>query len=147
MKQLVCPVSDERINERLTRLNALFAVLLTTSAFLFDSSVFLVILLADFYLRAFTTGKYSPVSLTSIFLTNALRLPEKQINKAPKIFAARLGFLMTLIITTLFLTGLKTAAVGVGSLLVFFAALEFVFGICMGCIIYTYIVLPFYKSQ
>lgn len=145
MKQLVCPVSNERINERLTRLNAFFTILLVAAGFVFNSVVFPLVLLADFFIRAFTRSKFSPVSFASAGLARLLHLSKKPIDKAPKIFAARLGFLMTLAIATLFLLQLYTASMVVAGILVFFATLESAFGICVGCIIYTYFILPLYK--
>jgi hypothetical protein len=146
MKQLICPISNEYVNERVTRINALLAILLTVAALLFNSVIFLIFLTADFYTRAFTNAKYSPISYLSHRMVNALNLNRKEIDKAPKIFAARLGFIMSLSISLLMLLELNTAAFAVGGMLIFFASLEFALAICMGCIIYTYLVLPFYKQ-
>jgi len=145
MKQIICPVSNEKINEQITRLNAIIGILLVVAAFAFQSVLFLVFLTADFYIRAFTKMRFSPISYGSHWLTNTLNLGNKSIDKAPKIFAARLGFIMTLAITILVLAGLKLAAIIVGGILIFFASLEFAFAICVGCIIYSYLVLPFNK--
>lgn len=145
MKQLICPISNEMVNERLVRLNAFFTILLVVAGFAFNSIVFPLVLLADFFIRAFTRSKLSPVSFASTGLLRLLQLSKKPIDKAPKIFAARLGFFMTLVIATLFLLQLYTASMVVAGILVFFATLEFAFGICVGCIIYTYFVLPLYK--
>jgi small-conductance mechanosensitive channel len=145
LKQLVCPISNEHVSERVTRINALLAILLVLTWFVLDSPFFIVFLMADFYIRAFTKLKYSPLSYLSFQMVNAFQLDKKVIDKAPKMFAARLGFLMTLTITILFLSGFNTAALAVAGILVFFASLEFVLGLCMGCIMYTYLVLPFYK--
>ena len=145
MKNLVCPISDEVVNERVTRVNALITILLVVSGFIFSSVLFFVFLLADFYIRAFTEAKYSPVSYISSRLVNALNFNMKPVGKAQKIFAARLGLIMTLVITVLFLLKMNTAAFIVGGILVFVASLEFALGICVGCMIYTYLVLPFYK--
>ncbi len=145
MKQLVCPISEERINEQVTRLNAFFGILLVIAGFVFNTVFFFVLLLADFYIRAFTKAKFSPISYLSHSMVNALNLNKKSIDKAPKIFAARIGFLMTLAIALLFVFQLNTVAFVVAGILVFFAALEFALAICMGCIIYSYIILPFYK--
>lgn len=146
MKNILCPVSSEQINEKVTRTNALIGIVLLLSGFALNSVLFFVFLLADFYVRAFTNAKYSPISFLSHRLVDALNLNKKQIGKAPKIFAARIGFLMTLIVTVLFLFNLHTAALIVGGILIFFATLEFALAVCMGCIMYTYLVLPFYKS-
>ncbi|HBL76069.1 MAG: hypothetical protein A2W90_11680 [Bacteroidetes bacterium GWF2_42_66] len=146
MKNILCPISDERINEQVTRLNALFAIVTVVLAFVSKSPVFLIFLMADFFMRAFTRLKYSPISYMSVGLSNALQLPAKSIDKAPKIFAARLGFVMTTVISLLFILNLKLAALVVAGVLVFFATLEFAFAICVGCAIYSYFVLPFYKK-
>lgn len=145
IKQLVCPISNEQISERVTRINALLAILMVVAGFVFNSPFFIVFLMADFFIRAFTKLKYSPLSYLSMKMANTFQLDKKLIDKAPKVFAARLGFLMTLIILVLMLLGLHTFALIVGGILVFFASLEFALAICMGCILYTYLILPFYK--
>lgn len=145
LKQLVCPISDEQVNERVTRINAFLTILTVVAGFVFNSPFFIVFLMADFFIRAFTKLKYSPLSYLSSKMANAFQLDKKLIDKAPKVFAARLGFLMTFVILILMLFGLNPVALAVGGILVFFAALEFAFAICMGCILYTYLILPFYK--
>ncbi len=145
MKQLICPISNEKVNEHLTRLNAFFTILLVTAGFVFNSVLFPLLLLADFFIRAFANSRYSPVSFVSSGLARLLQLGKKPIDKAPKIFAARMGFIMTLVIAILFIVGFYTSSMVVAGILVFFALLEFAFGICVGCYIYTYFVLPAYK--
>ena len=146
MKNIVCPISDQRVNEQITRLNAMFAIGIIALAFILNSGILLVFLMADFFIRAFTEIKFSPVSFASYYMSNALNLPIKMIDKAPKTFAARLGFLMTTAIAGLYFFSLKLTSLIVAGLLVFFASLEFLFAICIGCMIYTYLILPFYKK-
>lgn len=145
MKQLVCPISNEKVNERLTRLNAFFTILLVAAGFIFNSVLFPLLLLVDFFIRAFANSRYSPLSYASSGLADLLQLRKIPIDKAPKIFAARMGFVMTLVIAVLFILGFYTASMVVAGILVFFATLEFAFGICVGCYIYTYFVLPAYR--
>jgi hypothetical protein len=145
LKQLVCPVSNEKIDEHVTRLNALLVILMVIAGFLFNSVIFPVFLAADFFIRGFTRIKFSPLSYLSNLMANALQLDKKTIDKAPKIFAARIGFAFSLAISILFLLNLSTAALITGGVLVFFASLELALAFCMGCIMYTYLVLPFYK--
>ncbi len=145
MKQLVCPISNEKVNERLTRLNAFFTILLVAAGFIFNSVLFPLLLMVDFFIRAFANSRYSPVSYASSGLARLLHLRKIPIDKAPKIFAARMGFLMTLVIAVLFILGFYTSSMVIAGILVFFATLEFAFGICVGCYIYTYFVLPAYR--
>lgn len=147
MKNLICPISDEVINERLTRINACIVILLVAAGFFFNSGLIFIFLMSDFFIRAFTKSKHSPVSYAGRWIVQLLHLKNKSVNKAPKIFAARMGFLMALTVTVLFLLKLYIAAYVVASLLVFFALLEFALGFCMGCYIYTYLVLPFFQIK
>ncbi len=146
MKNLFCPISDERVNEQVTRINALLTILMVGLAFVSNMPIMLIFIVADFYIRAFTKLKYSPISYMSSSLSNALNLPLKQIDKAPKVFAARMGFVMSAIIALLFILDYTVASSVVAGILIFFAGLEFAFAICVGCTIYTYFVLPFYKD-
>lgn len=145
MKNLVCPISDQRVNEYVIRINALLTVGFVLLGFLTNSTVIFVFLMTDFFVRAFTEARFSPISVISKAMSNTINLPTKMIDKAPKIFAARLGFIMTTAITGLFVFDLKAASIVVSSVLIFFATLEVVFALCVGCLIYTYLVLPFYK--
>ena len=146
MKNLICPISDQRVNEQVTRFNALFTIAIVVFAFVLNSVFLLTFLMADFFIRAFTELKFSPISFASYYLSNTFGLPVKMIDKAPKVFAARLGFLMTSAIASLFILNLQLASIIVAGVLIFFAGLEFVFAICAGCMIYTFLILPFYKK-
>lgn len=145
LKQIVCPISEERVDEQVTRINALVGIILISVGLVFNSAICLVFLTMDFYIRAFSKARYSPINYISHQMANALNLNKKEIDKAPKIFAARIGFLMSLTITVLMILQLNTASFVIGGILAFFASLEFALAICMGCIMYTYLVLPFYK--
>jgi len=146
MKQLICPISKDRINEQITRINASLGILFIVFGFVFNLPVLFIFLLIDFFIRAFTKITFSPISYISNSIANTLNLKEKRIDKAPKIFAARLGFLIVLATTILYLFSFQIIALIVAAVFVFFATLEFALAICVGCILYTYVVLPFYKD-
>lgn len=146
MKSLFCPISTERVNEQVTRLTALLVVFTVIVAFAFDSLTVMAFLAADFYGRAFTKMKFSPLSYVSFWLNNQLNLRAKPIDKAPKIFAARMGLTMTVVFALLHVVQLTTASAVVAGVLIFFAGLEFALAFCAGCTIYTFLVLPFYKN-
>lgn len=146
MKKIVCPISDQRVNEQVTRINASLTIFLVVLALAVNSLFLMVFLALDFFIRAFTNLKYSPLSYLGIQLASAMNLPVKLTDKAPKIFASRLGFLMTTTIAVLYGLNFQVAANIVSSGLIFFAALEFACAICVGCLIYTYVVLPFYRN-
>ena len=141
-KELICPVSSERVNETVVRCNALLTLLTVTIAVYFRSPLILALLVSDFYVRAFTNIRTSPLTFISKALVNWLKLGLRPIDKAPKIFAARLGFLMSFAILVMLLSGASTAALVTAAVLGIFATLELTVGFCAGCYIYTYIVLP-----
>lgn len=146
-KELICPVSDERVNERVVRCNALITIILVSVSIVMNSTFLLLFLVADFFIRAFTSIPISPVSYISDRLVSWLRLEIKSIDKAPKIFAARLGFLMSSTILVLYLSGFFIASVVVAGILTLFAFLELSIGFCAGCFIYTYLVFPYLGSK
>jgi len=69
------------------------------------------------------------------------------IDKAPKIFAARIGFVFSIGMLALTLLGLSTVAFSVASVLIVFAFLECGLNFCAGCWVYTYIVIPLYRDK
>ncbi len=146
MKNIFCPISTERINEQIPRITSLLVILLVIAGFAFQSVWVFAFLLADFAVRAFTKMKFSALSCMAYWISKGLNLPAKAIDKAPKIFAARMGFVMVLALTAFFMLDLSLTSKVVAGVLVFFAGLEFSVAFCAGCAIYTYLVLPFYKS-
>lgn len=146
MKKIICPVSTERANENIVRITAFWVILLTGIFILFPNPFIPLYLAIDFYIRAFTRLRYSPLSWISSGISRSLNLSPRRIDKAPKIFAARVGFLFSVLMLTLVLTGFTLAAVSTASVLVLFAFLECVLNFCAGCWVYTYIVLPVYRE-
>jgi len=145
--QLICPVSTDRVDENRVRATA-FGVVITMGAFLFTGIVWFPILLAvDFYIRAFTKIKYSPLSWLANLLTRALGSTPVMIDKAPKVFAARIGLLLSVLTAAGALTGLNLLAMVLGSTLVLFAFLECGLNFCAGCWVYTYIVYPLVRKD
>jgi len=147
MKNVFCPISTERINEQVPRITSLLVIVLVITGFALQSMWVFAFLLADFAIRAFTTTRFSVLSCAAYWIATALQLPEKKIDKAPKIFAARMGFMMVLIFSVLFAFDLQTSSKVVAGVLVVFAGLEFAIAFCAGCTIYTLFVLPFFKNS
>jgi hypothetical protein len=147
MRSVICPLSPERVNENSVRITGfLIAVLL--SIYLVSDSIYIIwLLMLDFFIRTFTPLKYSPLSALASALTRLFRLPVIKIPKAPKIFAARVGFVFTLIIALLHYSGMRVSGAVLGLVLIVFALLEAALNICVGCQVYTYIILPFYKKE
>ncbi|HEX2395920.1 MAG TPA: DUF4395 domain-containing protein [Bacteroidales bacterium] len=134
-----CPVTDKQINERVARFNAAFTMLLLL-IFLITQSIIPVLFLAvDFLLRAADYSQYSLLAISSRGIVKYFSINGYQINAGPKLFAARIGFVFSLLIIVSFLSGAVLPAIILGGILGLFSFLESVFGLCVACEIYPYV--------
>ena len=146
-KQMICPISEERMDENRVRVTALGVIMTMGGFFITGNVIFPALLVVDFFIRAFTNLKYSPLSwLAHIFVTSFGTQPV-WIDKAPKVFAARIGFLLTFIISVAALLGLPLLAYVTSATLVVFAFLECGINFCAGCWVYTYVVYPLVRKK
>jgi hypothetical protein len=106
-----------------------------------DNVIFIIAIVIDYFIRAFTSLYYSPFSWAAAQMVRGFGWPPQQIDKAPKIFAARVGWLFALATAVLSLIS-PPASYIVGATLMGFALLESIFNFCVGCLVYTAIVLP-----
>ncbi len=133
-----CPFSPKTVNEKVVRLIATFTVLLLLGG-LFSMLNWIALLLCfDFFIRGFTDLPISPLRRAARAQAKMFRLKPKMINAGPKIFAAKVGFIATAIITVLSFTGLTSAARILTEILILIAGLEAFLGICVGCHIYSF---------
>ena len=144
---IICPVSGEKINENVARIAAFITIVITVFATVFKLPILLIALGADFALRAFTSGAYSPVKYVSKQLFRLSPLSEKIGDAAPKQFAAGIGFVFSIVIAVFQLTHYYILADSFATVLLFCAALESFAGYCLGCTVYTYAVIPFIKKR
>ena len=134
----ICPISERTINENVSRLNALFTMVLGIFFLISGSFWFLLAMLVDFSFRLVSEGKLSPIiKLNSLLLEN-FKIKTVIINAGPKIFAARIGWLLSTFSLVLLLLNMPVTALFTASILVFFSFLESVFGFCVACKIYPY---------
>lgn len=140
--ELICPVSPERVDENRVRVTALGVVFIMGVFFVTGNSLFPALLIVDFYIRAFTKLPYSPLSWLAHKFVKVMGTKPVLIDKAPKIFAARIGLLFTIATTIASLLGFSLLSYIVGATLVLFAFLECGLNFCMGCWVYTVVVYP-----
>ena len=146
VNQLVCPVSEERVDENAARVAAGITVLWVTIAVYFNAFWLMGVLAADFAIRAFTVGNWSPVRWLARRVVALVGLRARPTQAAPKKFAALLGTVFCTLIALgialqlTYLTGALVAA------LLVCALLEGLAGFCVGCYVYTYAILPFKKQ-
>jgi len=146
MKGLICPVSSLRINETTVRITG-FMMATMIALYAYTGIIYFVIAIAiDYFIRAFTNLKHSPFSWLASQVVRIFEWPEVKIDKAPKIFAARVGFLFALAGVVLYYIH-PTSSLIVVLLLMGFALLESIFNLCVGCLVYTHIVFPIFEGK
>jgi len=147
MNAIICPISDEKVNEKVVRFTA-FLTFLIALVFVFRPNVLFVIFLAfDFFSRGFGIGQISILALTGSGLKDYIPFRSKIIDKAPKIFAARIGFVLSILSIVLLLSNAILASQITIAVLALFAFLEWAMGFCMGCYIYSWIILPYFSKH
>lgn len=147
MKNIICPISSERIPEHLPRMTAFFVISLLITYIVTAFLPIIVFLSIDFFLRSFNLSRFSLVHHFASYSSTLLKLKSSPIDKAPKLFAARLGGVMSLLIIVLHFTGAPYGAITLSVLLAGLSTLECVLGFCVGCYMYSWIVLPVFSRK
>jgi hypothetical protein len=147
VKEVVCPVSIEKIDSNVSRITIFINVILMVFFVFTLNPIFIGIVTLDYFTRAALNVKYSPIRLIALKIVEQLKLKKKPINQAQKVFASRLGVLCAFTALTLALSGFSIGAIIVASILLVLSTLDSVFNFCVGCLIYNYLVYPFYKDK
>lgn len=136
-EDLQCPVDYIKVNENKIRIIALL-VLVLGMLFLFTGyNLIILILLADFFTRAFYKPHYSPLGWLADVLVKRLNIAVKPTDRGPKRFAAAMGFVFVafIVVTVLFNWHIFTSILTI--MLCVFAFLESFVAFCVGCHVYT----------
>jgi hypothetical protein len=146
LNNLICPVSNVRINRNVVRVNGLITTLaLVTYAFTGWAFVIIPVGL-DYIIRAMMDAPMSPMARFATAVTSALGIPYRAMDKAPKVFASRIGVCFAMGAAVCHFVAPAAAPWLAGTLAVF-TTLESVFDLCVGCVVYTYIALPLFRAR
>jgi hypothetical protein len=146
MKGLVCPVSLYKINAYSSRLSVFFLVVLI-GLYLWTGSIYFMMGVAfDYIFRIFEKVRFSPLSFVAHAPFKLFKLPVKHINKGPKVFASRMGLFFALFSVGFFYID-PIVSIVFASILLLCTFLDSVFNICFGCMIYHYLIYPFYYDE
>jgi hypothetical protein len=137
-----CPISSERINENVARTLAFLVIAVVLIGFYAASWPVFLLLAFDFAARAFDHGRFSLLRPVALQISQRLGLPEKPVDAAPKKFAAGVGLVFSLVIGLLLTLKWLFAAWVAGGILLACALLEGAVGYCVGCVVYSAMVLP-----
>ena len=147
LNNLICPISSERTDSNVSRLTTLINAVLVLVFIFTLQSIPLYIAAIDYAIRAFTNGDYSPIRLLAFSISKMLGLTPKMVDKAPKVFASRLGFLCLLVSSILINLNMSTASISVAAMATSLFLLDSVGNFCVGCLIYHHLVFPFFKDK
>ena len=145
MKSILCPISSEKIDEGVVRITGFIIASLIFLGLVSHQPMILGLVIIDYFIRAFTQHTNSPLSWVAKQMVTQFGADRKRIDKAPKIFSARVGLLFALGGTLLYFFSPQAGSIILITLLVF-ALLESLGNLCMGCLMYTYVILKIYKN-
>lgn len=134
-------ISVTTINETVVRITAGFVSIITIATIITQWYLLPLYLATDFFIRAFAEIK-SPLSFVSQYIAIQLKLPKKKIYAPPKKFAAAVGVVFSFLTSVLFYENFNYAALVVAGILLICSLLEAIFGICVGCYVYNWVVVP-----
>jgi hypothetical protein len=127
-------------NETSARLVAAGVALISTAFLLTNSTFILLALTYGFAARAVAGPAFSPLALiVTRIITPKLNFDHKFVPGPPKRFAQTIGLLFAATALTLTLLDYSFAAKLVIAALIFAATLESVFAICLGCIMFSFL--------
>jgi hypothetical protein len=135
-----CPHDSETVNERVVRIISVQVILITVVSLFTVSPWIMLFLAVDFGMRAFGAQQYSLLRLIAAAAANLLLIAPRQINAAPKRFAAGLGMIFSLVIGGFLFTDLHLLTAISSGMLIACAALEGFAGYCVGCTVYTFLI-------
>jgi hypothetical protein len=138
-KYIFCPVSHILVNENRVRIVASFVFLTGLSYLLAPCWAIAAFLAIDFFLRGFGKGRYSLFNTLSGWIVRKLSIKDKPIDQAPKLFAARLGFILAVLLFVSDVFFPLQLGYGIAAVLVLFSFLESALGFCAGCYMYSLI--------
>jgi hypothetical protein len=126
------------VNDVATRVTASGIVLIAGSALVFRQPWLVAVLAYGFVARVLAGPRLSPLALlVTRVIVPKLGLPMRPVAGPPKRFAQSIGAVVTLTGTVCYFGfGLTDVTYGLLGLLVTFAFLESVFGLCVGCKIF-----------
>jgi hypothetical protein len=132
-----CPIEGTQINEPTVRVVAFLIAITAAAGIYFQSPLIFLFLAFDFYVRGFNKKQWSLFRLIGIRTITVFDVKEKLIDAGGKKFAAKIGFLISALLTASAVFQLSVVVIALGVILVLFASLESALAYCVGCKVYT----------
>ncbi len=136
MQTFGCPLSHKQTNTFTARINAIFVVILIILSLFWINKWIPLFLTLDFFILGFLE-KSSPRSFIAKKITKIFK-KGKIVNAGPKIFAAKIGFWVSLIITICVFRDWSFSYYFFAGILIVAASAEAFFEFCLGCKIFPF---------
>ncbi len=143
---IICPVSSQKVDSHVSRLTVFLNDALMVYFLISLQPIAIYIVTIDYGIRAMGYNQYSPLCFLSSLIIKATGAMPKMVDKAPKMFASRLGFICAVLGAVFISCNMPMASRGIIAMFVVLATLDSVFDLCVGCIIYNYLVFPFFNK-
>lgn len=143
---IICPISSEKVDSSVSRLTVFINAVLMILFLITLSPIPLFIVTLDYGIRAFGYNQYSPICIGSSLIVRIFGSKAKMVDKAPKMFASRLGFICAFLGSAFITLNMPGAAIAIIGLFTVLAVLDSVFDYCVGCMIYHHFVFPYFKE-
>ena len=146
LTKLVCPISGVRVRQDVVRVTALLVAALAIGYLVTRATWIPLLLVVDFIARGFGYRSATVLGRIAHAVVGATKRPAVMIDLAPKQFAARIGLLFSVGMVSAHWS-VPTAAMGLAGVLTLFALLEGVGNICAGCLVYSYVMVPWARRR
>jgi hypothetical protein len=133
----ICPIEGTKINEPTVRVVASLIAISALAGIWFQSQVIFLLLVFDFYVRGFGKKQWSVFRYLAIQTVTILDVKEKLIDAGGKKFAAKIGLILSILLTVSTILQWPVAVYTLGGMLVICALLESVLAFCVGCEVYS----------
>ncbi|MBI9070887.1 MAG: DUF4395 domain-containing protein [Melioribacteraceae bacterium] len=144
---LICPVSDKKANAAELRIMAFLTSLLIIAYLITYNPVFILLAGSDLFIRSIMKPEYSPFKCMASKIFNLFNFKKKTTDLAPKIFAARCGVFISILTLVFHFLGFTITSYTAAAIFLSLSLLNSLFGICVGCFIYTSLVFSFYQKR
>ncbi len=132
-----CPISFDKVNEKITRINAMFVFTGLLGFILTPYKCVIIPIVIDFAIRVLFGLKYSPVCFLIKHSLDILKLKPHLVNAGPKKFAAKIGLTLTTILLISYIFDFNTLGTVLGIILLIAVGMEALLNYCVACKIYS----------
>lgn len=145
ISNIVCPISAERVDSNVSRLTVFFNAALMIVYLLTQNPIPMIVVALDYGVRAFGYNQYSPLCFIANLIIELIGSKPKMVDKAPKVFASRLGWICAILGVVFYYAGWGVASMSIIGFFTILALLDSVANFCVGCLIYHTFVFPFFQ--